>query len=108
MLKIYARYYRDSPVGIIVAIPISQTCLRIGWSQCSKKDRFNKIDGTAIAKNRLIEDPIFVYYGEDPSNSYFKAQKCWVEPMNQALSKIIQEYFTNSKRYMEKEGMWTC
>lgn len=52
MLKQYIRDKKNNPIGILLATQ-KDNVIHIGWSLCSKKDKFNKEKGMTIAEGRL-------------------------------------------------------
>lgn len=67
MLKMYMRRQdpsqpdsRGVPFGVLVAKPISDNVVRIGWSLCNPNDQFSKKMGTKIAVGRLESDAAII------------------------------------------------
>jgi hypothetical protein len=56
-LKEYVRETKNShPIGIVVAKKIDSDNVRIGFSLCNPKDKFDKVLGENIALNRAESD----------------------------------------------------
>lgn len=53
MLKQYIRDKKNNPIGILLATK-KDNVIHIGWSLCSKKDKFNKEKGMTIALGRMM------------------------------------------------------
>ena len=74
--------YGGEPVGVIVSTERN----KLGWSLCSKKDRFNKEMGKRIAINRAD------YYGTNKANVLEEAP-------NSIREELLKMYDRSNKYY---------
>lgn len=116
MLKIYARRpifqnrpngervidpdSRGQPFGVILAKEIEGNKILVGWSQCSKADRFSKKIATELAENRMESEPIVMDFDGKFVGDIGILDDTWRPEMKQTMEKCVYEINRKPSRYV--------
>jgi hypothetical protein len=89
VLKQYIRDKKNNPIGILLATQ-EDNGIHIGWSLCSKKDKFNKEKGMTIALGRMN-----VYYIDNDMDYMLTV-------IPNTIKKDFQYIYDRADRYFNK------
>ena len=87
-------FSKGNPVGVILVRPNENGTYSLGWSQCSRKDRFSKEHGTMIAQNRLENSPMTV----DPTNPSEIFDESWRDETFRTVMRTLGQAHTRNER----------